>query len=68
MTKVSDLTKPQQQRLLKLAREAGRTPQFMLQFVLRDGFDYSEYIVKSVNEGLKSALNSALPFTLHRNN
>lgn len=33
------LTTTQQRRLEKLARDAGRTPQAMLRFVLRDGFD-----------------------------
>jgi predicted transcriptional regulator len=32
------LTPAQQRRLERLAREAGRTPKAMLQFVLRDGF------------------------------
>jgi len=36
------LTKAQQRRLEKLAREAGRTPQAMLRFVLRDGFELCE--------------------------
>lgn len=36
------LTKVQQRRLEKLAREARRTPQAMLRFVLRDGFELCE--------------------------
>lgn len=36
------LTHAQQRRLEKLAREAGRTPQSMLRYVLRDGFDLCE--------------------------
>ena len=36
------LTTTQQRRLEKLARDAGRTPQVMLRFVLRDGFDLCE--------------------------
>lgn len=36
------LTTMQQRRLEKLARDAGRTPQAMLRFVLRDGFDLCE--------------------------
>ena len=36
------LTQTQQRRLVKLAREAGRTPQSMLRFVLRDGFEQCE--------------------------
>ena len=38
-----------QQRLEKLARAAGRTPQAMLRFVLRDGFDLCEL---EVNESV----------------
>lgn len=48
------LTAAQQRRLEKLAREAKRTPQAMLRFVLRDGFDYCDYVVKSANEGIAS--------------
>jgi hypothetical protein len=36
------LTRAQQRRLVKLAGEAGRTPQSMLRFVLRDGFEQCE--------------------------
>ncbi len=36
------LTQAQQRRLVRLAREAGRTPQSMLRFVLRDGFEQCE--------------------------
>lgn len=36
------LTQAQQRRLAKLARDAGRTPQSMLRFVLRDGFEQCE--------------------------
>lgn len=39
-------------RLEKLAREAGRTPRAMLRFVLRDGFDYTEEVVRKAKEGL----------------
>lgn len=48
------LTQAQQRRLQKLAREAGRTPQSMLRLVLEDGFDYCDYVVQSVNQGIKS--------------
>ena len=36
------LNTTQQRRLEKLARDAKRTPQVMLRFVLRDGFDLCE--------------------------
>lgn len=39
-------------RLEKLAAEAGSTPRKMLKHVLRDGFEYSERLVRSVNAGL----------------
>ena len=40
------LTPAQQQRLGRLARDAGRTPQQMMRFVLRDGFDFCEWVVR----------------------
>jgi len=36
----------------RLAQAAGRTPETMLPCVIRDGLDYCEYAVKSINEGL----------------
>lgn len=39
-------------RLRKLAERAGRSPEAMLSFVLRDGFEYCERMVDAVNEGL----------------
>ena len=39
-------------RLVKLAKEAHRTPEAMLPYVLRDGFEYCEQVVCSVNAGL----------------
>ncbi len=36
------LSQAQQRRPIKLAREAGRTAQSMLRFVLRDGFEQCE--------------------------
>ena len=41
------LTQAQQRRLEKLAREAGRTPQTMFRFVLRDGFEQCEEDVRA---------------------
>lgn len=43
------LTKTDQKRLERLAASAGRTPQAMLRFVLRDGFAVCE---KDVNESI----------------
>ncbi len=42
------LTTTQQRRLEKLARDAGRTPQAMLRFVLRDGFEFCKWEVKEI--------------------
>lgn len=39
-------------RIEKLAQAAGRTPESMLRFVIRDGLDYCEYAVKNINAGL----------------
>lgn len=36
-------------RLEKLARDAGRSPRSMMRFVLRDGFDYCEWVVRESN-------------------
>lgn len=41
------LTQAQQRRLEKLAREAGRSPQAMFRFVLRDGFEQCEDDVRA---------------------
>lgn len=43
------LNTTQQRRLEKLARDAGRTPQAMLRYVLRDGFELCEL---EVNESI----------------
>lgn len=40
------LSPTQQRRLKKLARDAGRTPEQTLRFVLRDGFDFCEWEVR----------------------
>ena len=39
-------------RIEKLAQAAGRTPEGMLRYVIRDGLEYCEYVVKAVNEGI----------------
>ena len=38
-------------RLERLARDAGRSPRAMMRFVLRDGFDFCEWVVR---KGLES--------------
>ncbi len=43
-----------QQRLQRLAAAAKTTPQKMLKFVLRDGFEYCEYVVRETNAGITS--------------
>ena len=42
------LSQADTRRLEKLAHEAGRTPKEVLKYVLRDGFDATEYAVKAV--------------------
>ena len=42
------LSQTDTRRLEKLAHEAGRTPGEILKHVLRDGFDATEYAVKTV--------------------
>jgi predicted transcriptional regulator len=45
------LNAAQQRRLQRLARDAGRTPQAMLKFVLRDGFEACEEDVRESRAG-----------------
>ena len=52
MTGTTDLRKSERQRLARLAREANCSTGDILRDVLRDGFDYTEYKVKALNEGL----------------
>ena len=52
MPEYAALTKADQTRLARLAREASCNVADILRDVLRDGFDYTEYKVRSVNEGL----------------
>jgi len=40
------LNPAQQRRLEKLAHSAGRSPRRMMQFVLRDGFEFCEWVVR----------------------
>ena len=51
-----ELNTTQQRRLEKLARDAKRTPQVMLRFALRDGFDLCEL---EVNESIPRAAKRA---------
>ena len=44
------LTQAQRRRLEKLALEAGRTPQSMLRYVLRDGFELCEEDVAAARD------------------
>jgi hypothetical protein len=46
IVKPLSLTPAQQRRLERLARDAGRTPEQTLRFVLRDGFDFCEWEVR----------------------
>ena len=52
MTETINLKKSERQRLARLAREADCGVGVILRDVLRDGFDYTEYKVRAVNEGL----------------
>ncbi len=48
------LSKADAHRLEKLANEAGRSPQDVLKHVLRDGFDATEYAIKTVKTRMQS--------------
>jgi len=50
-----ELTPAMQRRLAKLATAAGSTPEAMLPYVMKDGFEYNEDFVRKVNEGIASA-------------
>jgi hypothetical protein len=50
------LTNAQQRRIEKLARDTGRTPQAMLRYVLRDGFELCEL---EVNESIAAEHDAA---------
>ena len=51
MSHAANLSKSDLRRLEQLAEEAGTTPQKILKTVLRDGFEYTEWFVRQVNEG-----------------
>jgi predicted transcriptional regulator len=42
-------------RLERLAHEAGSTPEKMLDYVMRDGFEYTEHFVSEVKKGIADA-------------
>lgn len=46
------LDKSQSKRLQKLADKAGRNPSQVLAWVLKDGFEYTEWFVDQVRAGL----------------
>jgi len=48
------LSKTDQHRLHRLAAAAKSTPKKMLKFVMRDGFEYCEYVVHETNAGIAS--------------
>jgi len=49
-----NLSQADTRRLQKLANEAGRAPREMLKYVLRDGFDATEYAIKAVRARMQS--------------
>ena len=51
MSHAANLSKSDLRRLEQLAEEAGTTAQKILKTVLRDGFEYTEWFVRQVNEG-----------------
>jgi predicted transcriptional regulator len=56
------LNSAQQRRLKKLARDAGRTPEQILRFVLRDGFDFCEWEVReSIAAESEAMRNGTIP-------
>ena len=51
MSHGASLSKSDLRRLERLAEEVGSTPRKILKTVLRDGFEYTEWFVRQVNEG-----------------
>ena len=51
MARAAMLSKADLHRLERLAKAAGTTPPKILKTVLRDGFEYTEWFVRQVNEG-----------------
>ncbi len=51
MLHAASLSKSDLRRLERLAEEAGTTPQRILKTVLREGFEYTEWFVRQINEG-----------------
>lgn len=51
MPHAASLSRSDLRRLERLAKEAGTTPARILKTVLRDGFEYTEWFVRRVNEG-----------------
>ena len=52
MAEVIILKRSERQRLARLAHDADCGMDEIFRDVLRDGFDYTEYKIKAVNEGL----------------
>jgi len=51
MPQAASLSRSDPRRLERLAQDAGTTPARILKTVLRDGFEYTEWFVRRVNEG-----------------
>jgi hypothetical protein len=59
------LTTAQQRRLERLAHKTGRTPEAMLKFVLRDGFEFCEQDVRETIEADEDIdRNGAIPHSV----
>lgn len=59
------LTPAQRRRLERLAHKAGRTPEAMLKFVLRDGFEFCELDVRETIEADEDAdKNGTIPHSV----
>lgn len=55
------LNAAQQRRLKKLAKDAGRTPEQTLRFVLRDGFEFCEWEVRESLAAESDAARNGFP-------
>ena len=60
------LSQTDTRRLEKLAHEAGRSPRDVLKYVLRDGFDATEYTVKAVRARMQSIVRVSHKDAMHQ--
>lgn len=61
MSHLAVISETDQARLQRLADEAGRTPQEILEFVLNDGFEQTEREIHLINRRLGDSAQAGVP-------